>query len=884
MASNNGRVLLAIYAIGITLSFGEELYKKPEITFLHIDSDVKYRFATTKVSSRLKNPRNQTTEAIIDVTLPNEAFITNLTLEIEERIVVGEIKKKDVAKQEYEQAKAQGQSAGYIGTKSRETNRFQLAVSVAAHGKISFNLTYQELLKRKHGHYEHVVYIDPGQAVAEMKVSVSIMESRNITKLRIPPLRNDIEANIMDLSTITRIAKPSPKEAFVQFAPSVDFQKNQTESGMAGQFVLQYDVERSMDKADLLLVNGYFVHFFAPEGLQPIPNDVLFILDVSGSMRGAKMTQLKEAMKSILGQLNGSDSFNIVTFSDKFYAWETNMVDIADEDVKERALAYVDTLQPDGWTDIEMALRKGIELLKPNDTSGRESKKPVIMFLTDGEATAGVVVQADILASIQKTNEGNIPIFCLAFGESADYTLTKKLAAQNNGIGRKIYEASDAAMQIAGFYNEIAVTLLSNVTFQYLDAPPQTLTQTHFTNYFNGSELVVSGLYEGSNTNQGLATLRMRVSGNTANKRNSDIVIVTENIVENTVEKMTHVGVYEQITEKVWAYLTIKQLLQKEVAAIDAEKSDALKKQIVGMSMKYGFVTPHTSMVVTELKRRSGIAEYSEDNAEDDLHGGMQHSQSRHMASPLAMPSMMFDSMARTSRIQANKDLGIMSSPNHKTKPDSTRTRRPKITPSPQTPKTTKAAKTKNTGGKGKGKKYPKLILWNQTINITLCKDLDSNHKELLLYMDTAKDLNITAVLNERIIEKVILQCGHVNVTIDKEFVERSVNVSDRAAMWNITGPHRINAASEKPKQLRVDLDAFSMSISQTMSIKVFRSGRNGPLMELGEIGKIMSGSMKLEIHPTDDKVGTFITSSGKHKVTLVKTGTEVKWCWKGDF
>ncbi len=34
------------------------------------------------------------------------------------------------------------------------------------------------------------------------------------------------------------------------------------------------------------VVDGYFVHFFAPTGLQVGDKAIVFILDVSGSMRG----------------------------------------------------------------------------------------------------------------------------------------------------------------------------------------------------------------------------------------------------------------------------------------------------------------------------------------------------------------------------------------------------------------------------------------------------------------------------------------------------------------------------------------------------------------------------------------------------------------------
>lgn len=62
-------------------------------------------------------------------------------------------------------------------------------------------------------------------------------------------------------------------------------------------------------------MEGYFVHFFAPENLKPLRKHVVFILDISGSMWGRKMEQLKEAQKKILDDLNADDFFNIITFS-----------------------------------------------------------------------------------------------------------------------------------------------------------------------------------------------------------------------------------------------------------------------------------------------------------------------------------------------------------------------------------------------------------------------------------------------------------------------------------------------------------------------------------------------------------------------------------------
>lgn len=49
------------------------------------------------------------------------------------------------------------------------------------------------------------------------------------------------------------------------------------------------------------IVNGYFVHFFAPQGLPVVPKSVVFVIDVSGSMYGRKMEQVFAPTPARLG-------------------------------------------------------------------------------------------------------------------------------------------------------------------------------------------------------------------------------------------------------------------------------------------------------------------------------------------------------------------------------------------------------------------------------------------------------------------------------------------------------------------------------------------------------------------------------------------------------
>lgn len=57
------------------------------------------------------------------------------------------------------------------------------------------------------------------------------------------------------------------------------------------------------------------MHFFSPESLPPLRKHVIFVLDISGSMYGRKLKQMKEAQNKILDDMKPDDFLDIVTFS-----------------------------------------------------------------------------------------------------------------------------------------------------------------------------------------------------------------------------------------------------------------------------------------------------------------------------------------------------------------------------------------------------------------------------------------------------------------------------------------------------------------------------------------------------------------------------------------
>lgn len=62
------------------------------------------------------------------------------------------------------------------------------------------------------------------------------------------------------------------------------------------------------------------------------------------------------------------------------------------------------------------------------------------------------------------------PIFSLAFGSDADFPFVKRISDRAHAFARKIYDDSDAALQLRDFFRHISSPVLQNVTFNYTDS------------------------------------------------------------------------------------------------------------------------------------------------------------------------------------------------------------------------------------------------------------------------------------------------------------------------------------------------------------------------------------------------------------------------------
>uniref|UniRef100_A0A3Q3L1V0 Inter-alpha-trypsin inhibitor heavy chain H3-like n=1 Tax=Labrus bergylta TaxID=56723 RepID=A0A3Q3L1V0_9LABR len=516
------------------------LHMRPVQSF-HINSTVSSRYATTVITSRVANRMDESKEIEFQVRIPKNAFISKFRMFIDGQAYDGVVKSKEAAKQQYTDAVSQGQSAGIVSSVGRTLEEFKTSVNVAAHKKVTFELTYEELLKRKLGKYELQIHARPMQPVKDFKVDVYIHEKAGINIMEV---KGGLSTNAM-ANAITKTH--SDTQAWVYFYPTEDQQKTCDrcgEQGMNGDLVIVYDVNRDNSFGDIKKSSGYFVHHFAPSNLARIPKNVAFVIDQSAQC----MT--RTALIRILNDLAEEDHFGLITFDSSIFHWKRELVQATEENLAS-AKTFALQIQDRGATDINQAVLEGARMLNANP---REGSASILILLTDGDPTSGVTNLEVIQSNVRKAIAGEFPLYCLGFGFDVNFEFLEKMSLQNNGVARRIYEDSDAELQLKGFYEEVATPLLTDVTMVYEGGI--NLTQTNFSQYYNGSEIVVAGQ-------------------------------ITDNDIEPSLHNFQFLSTIN--IQRVWAYLTVKQLLEKDA-----------KKEALELSLKYSFVTPLTSMVVTK--------------------------------------------------------------------------------------------------------------------------------------------------------------------------------------------------------------------------------------------------------------------------------------------
>lgn len=218
-----------------------------------------------------------------------------------------------------------------------------------------------------------------------------------------------------------------------------------------------------------------------------------------------------------------------------------------------KAKKIISEMEAIGGTDIYTALRTASKVIREGIKS-EKLPKPILIFLSDGDATVGVKDASNIVSMAKQTiyKKSKAPIFTLAFGSDADQEFLTKISLETSGFMQKIYEADDAALQLRDFYKTISTPLLKNIQFNYPiyqegnTTAEKMITNNKFDIMFKGGELVVSGKMSNNPVDEGF-----NVSG-TSNK---GPINFRPKIIQDPADTNK--------LERIQAYMTIKELFNQ---------------------------------------------------------------------------------------------------------------------------------------------------------------------------------------------------------------------------------------------------------------------------------------------------------------------------------
>ncbi|XP_056000979.1 inter-alpha-trypsin inhibitor heavy chain H5-like isoform X2 [Ostrea edulis] len=589
--------ILCIFWVKYFLGIHRITFATPEhnlrIDYIKVHSEIKLRFAKSRISGLVTNPTNRSEAVMIKLIIPERTFLSDFKLEIDGSLYIGQIKQKDYASY---QGVDQGQRSSHRAYD--DSDAFDFMVNVPEQTEMKFSLNCQKLLHRVQGRYSFSFSFMTSHKINEYEIQVEIEETRNISYLAVNN-RTEFEDGISMM-----FSKPSQALIRHQEKPMTTNLRT---------FTVEYDLERSFDLGDIVISGEYFVHYFAPILESEIPKVLLFILDKSGSMGGKRLQSLKFAMHRILGDLGQADEFGIIAFESGVDYMSQELLDASFGNVNQ-ARGFIDDITAGGGTDIKSALLNGLSFLNAGMNRDRGTK--MIFFLTDG-ALFGVKKTA--LMEIKYANIYDIPIYSIAFGEDADSEFLQHLSRQNHGESRRVNDSNEAVNDITDLFQDIPETMLRNLTFWYPFYKQAVTSQTSFKTYLNGTEISVAGYIEKHSKNNSVD-----VDVDFEADQNENITNIKKYMVLKPDDKFCpddYICLPAYMQEFVENTMVHKKILEM-IAEINNKKQNShaaklLMKKIIFMSMKYGLVTPYTDLHLPDSGLKDKTLQFNHETSEE---------------------------------------------------------------------------------------------------------------------------------------------------------------------------------------------------------------------------------------------------------------------------
>jgi len=556
---------------------------------------------TATVRQRFVNDTPLPLEAMYIFPLPPDAAVTDMEMQVGDRLIRSVVQEKAQAKKTYEAAKAAGKKTALL--EASRPNVFETSLANFLPGEtVDITISYTQVAALRKGVYDVTFpmvvgqryYPVPQPSSGDAVTNAVACDAEHVNPPVLHPAVDaghrlalsldvygvpveEIQSNTHRIDVTPIVSTPYGRRvvlADVITVPNSDFNVQ--------IIVKECDaLETSFLAADYAgRLHGLLTVFPpvppADESWEAPARDVVFLVDTSGSMDGESIGQAKSGLKRCLGMLRPEDRFTIVRFASDFSSYTPDLR-AATPDRLQAATEYIESLVADGGTEMQTALSHVLDLLAESD------QMPMVVFLTDG-----CVGNEDSLMALLANKLHRGRLFTFGIGSAPNAFLMQKIAEIGRGESRFIRSHEDVGRVMSDFFETLATPVLADIQVRWLDGQGDVVAggecfPSPCPDLFAGRPVQIVGAFP-----KGIYGVEIEGQLNGERQVHREMFSPSEKL-HPPVARLFGARHVDEL---------MYRMLRPETAA---EKID-LKREVLMTALSYQLVTPYTSRVAVEEK------------------------------------------------------------------------------------------------------------------------------------------------------------------------------------------------------------------------------------------------------------------------------------------
>lgn len=539
------------------------------------------------------NKGKNTLEAIYVFPGSTRAAVYGMTMQIGNRIIEAEIKKREQARAEYEQAKTEGRRASLL--EQDRPNVFQMNVANITPGdSIIVTLRYTEILLPENGVYTFVypTVVGPrynSPANPTNGAQDQFIASPYLKKNTVSTTQFDIKVHLAAGMPISQVTCKTHQNNIQYQGTGIAEISLKPEEKLGGNrdFILHYSLQGNQIQSGILLYEHNDEKFFlaiaqppkkvAPEAIPP--REYIFVVDVSGSMRGFPLDISKKLMRDLIVNLRPSDRFNVILFSGTSALMAEKSVPAIEANMNSAA-TFIDQQQGGGGTELLPALEMALKFERFDAALSRS-----IVVITDGYISAERGAFELIRNNLDRTN-----VFSFGIGSGVNRYLIEGLAHTGRGEPFVITTPEEAPSIAAKFRKYIETPVLTQVKVAFEGLQAYEVEPKTIPDILADRPLVIFGKYKGE------AKGTIKLTGYSGKKKTTTSIAVNQAIADPKNSAVRYLWARERI-----------RLLDDYRQTQDSNDGSEITLEVTNLGLRYNLLTAFTSFVAIDKEIIKGL-------------------------------------------------------------------------------------------------------------------------------------------------------------------------------------------------------------------------------------------------------------------------------------